>query len=271
MRLDPGLARPSHVAARAREPSPTSDSATRARPAVAIAPPGADDPYHIWLKTVGVGAALACLALLADLTWNFALLAARVRGLVPQSLLRNLAPYFSLGVVTVEWIAVWLLTTEDPLPQRPRRLRANVLRLLVTVALFAVAAWVMRLLGSPRQRTSYLFTFFSAIDLAVIVLMWAHLRWLAGRVGFRGMGWRAVLALLGNGATAAVLVLGPRLVYHFVNIRVDTSYQFRNVQNGLIVLWSAVGAVFLVRFAISALAEARPRGFEVLPAHGHSA
>ncbi|MBC8107238.1 MAG: hypothetical protein H7Z14_11660 [Anaerolineae bacterium] len=109
-------------------------------------------PYHAWLSTLCVGAAFACLAFVIEAAFNFASLSARMQGVPRQNSLRFIWPFALLAIAAFRWIAVWLLTTEDPSPQPSRRIRAWSLRFLVTTTVLFVFVYKhVRRMANPHE------------------------------------------------------------------------------------------------------------------------
>lgn len=217
----------------------------------------AANPYHTWLHTLCIGAAIACLAFLVEAMFNFAQLSSRMRGSPTQNFLRTVYPFVLLGIASSNWIAIWLLTTDDPSPHRPRRLRAWSLRALASVTVLFVFAYVLRMLEEWRVRTVYVFITLNALELVTTILFWLHLRWIAKKLDFRGSRWRALVAMIGTCATIALLQLGPRASPGIRNAMSITTFQLTNLRWAMTVLWMVVSALVMLRFALGFANEVR--------------
>ena len=217
----------------------------------------AANPYYTWLLTLCTGAAIACLSFLVEGMFNFAQLSARMRGTPPQNFLRTVYPFVLLGIASSNWIAIWLLTTDDPSPHRPRRIRAWLLRGAATVTVLFVFMYVLRMLDDWRIRTTTVFLILNSLELATTILFWLHMRWLAKKLDFRGSRWRALVAMVGTCATIALLHLGPRASTEVRSAMSITTFQLTNLRWAMTVLWMVISALVMLRFALGFANEVR--------------
>ena len=208
------------------------------------------NPYHTWLNMLCVGAAFACVAYFIDLAFDFASLSSRMRGVPRWGVIRTTYPFVMLGVAAIKWMAVWLLTTEDPSPTSPRHLRAWTLRCLVTTGLMVVFLYVLRMLDDWRIRRSQILLTIYWIDLATTILLWLHLRSIALKLDMRGSRWRALIAMIGMASTIAVLFIVPRLFPELRGVISEAVRNLSNAQSAMMVLWSTVSALVMLRFAL---------------------
>jgi len=207
--------------------------------------------------TLCAGAALASLAFVIEAALNFAWLSARMQGVPRQPTMRFVYPFALLAIAAFRWIAVWLVTTEDPSPQSPRRILAWSLRLLVTTTVLIVFLYVLRFLDEWRFRTSNVMLALYTIDLLTTILFWLHLRWIGAKFDLRGSRWRAIVAMVGMVFTIAVLQIGPRVWPPLREIIAMSSFQWQNARWSMTVLWAVVGALVSLRFALGFANEVR--------------
>ncbi|CAN5440406.1 hypothetical protein BH09PLA1_BH09PLA1_35980 [soil metagenome] len=217
----------------------------------------AGNPYHSWLNTLCVGAALAGLAFVIEAAFNFLSLSARMLGVPGQNMLRAPYPFYLLAVAAMQWIAIWLLTTEDPSPLPPRRIRTWLLRLLATSSLLIVFMYVLRMLEAWRFRTTNVFLALNAIELFTTILFWTHLRSVARKLDMHGSRWRALVAMIGTALTLIVLFIGPRSSNEFRIIVASGSVSLPNARWASTVLWAVVSALVMLRFALGFANEVR--------------
>jgi hypothetical protein len=217
----------------------------------------AANPYHTWLNTLCAGAAFACLAFVIDAALSFAWLSARMQGVPRQPTMRFVYPFALLGIAAFRWVAVWLLTTEDPSPHPTRRIRAWSLRLLVTASLLIVFLYVLRFLDEWRFRTSNVMLALYTIELLTTILFWMHLRWVGAKFDLRGSRWRAIVAMVGMSATLALLYIAPRAWPTLRQNLGVSAFQWQNARWSMTVLWAVVSALVALRFALGFANEVR--------------
>jgi hypothetical protein len=215
------------------------------------------NPYHTWLQTLCVGAAIACLAFLVEAIFNFAQLSSRMRGVPGQNFVRTVYPFVLLGVASSSWIAIWLLTSDDPSPHAPRRVRAWLLRGLATVTVLFVFMYVLRMLDAWRLRTTTVFTILNSLELLTTIFFWLHMRSIARKLDFRGSRWRATVAMIGTCATIALLHIGPRASVEVRGLLSITNFQLTNLRWAMTVLWAVISALVVLRFALGFANEIR--------------
>jgi hypothetical protein len=220
------------------------------------------NPHLAWMAVLSAGAAFAAGAMLVSVVWNVLFLGARVRQFPQPQVIRSWWPFVTLAEVAFTWVAVWILTSDNPSPQRTRRLRANVLRLLVTVLFLMLSAQVLRLIDGFgwRPRSSWPWLSTQLVDLCVTLLFWPHLCWLAVGLELHGLAWRAMAAMAAQVASWTAYT-GPWLLLQTTGKRVLTDRYFQNLIFGLVVLCSTIATLVLIRFAFTFRAESQRADF----------
>lgn len=218
-----------------------------------------NNPYRHWLILLCVGAAFACASNLIDATWMFGSLAQRVRGIPSRYLLRNAYPFLTLATAALTWVAAWLLTSDEPSPQPQRRLRANLLRLLVTVSFLVSSAYVLRLLEpfGVQAWNGWFSWLLQSIDLLIILLLWPHLLHVAERLELRGLRWRAAIAMIGLLFSTLLATIPQQTIMRELGLGLDVYRHFQNFRLAMQVLWSTLAALVMLRFAVAFAMEAR--------------
>lgn len=214
-------------------------------------------PYHTWLHTLCVGAAFAAVAFVIEAAYNFASLSARMQGWPRQNSLRFVWPFALLAIAASRWIAVWLLTTEDPSPHPSPRIRAWSLRFLATTTVLIVFVYVLRMFEDWRIRTNEILLALYTIDLLTTILFWPHMRWIGARFDLRGSRWRALIAMIGMTATLGLLYIAPRMYPQVRAALGVSSFNLQNARWSMTVLWTVVSALVMLRFALGFANEVR--------------
>jgi len=250
MRIDSGIVRGGV------RPSVTSPPVAAAAPVPAPLDYADRPPHQAWMAVLSAGAAFAAGAALIDVVWNVLVLGARVRGFPTGAVIRPWQPFVALAQAAMTWVAVWILTADDPMPQRTRRLGANVLRLLVTVLFLMLSAQALRLIEGFgwRQRSSWPWLSTQFVELAVTLLFWPHLWWLARQLDMHGLAWRALVALAAQ-VVGWVAFTGPWLMLQATGRQMFTDRYFVNLSFGTVVLCATIAVLVLLRFALTFRAE----------------
>ena len=219
---------------------------------------GASNPYHAWLNTLCIGATIASVAFLADAVYSFAQLSARMRGVPRLNLLRTIWPFLLLGVASFKWVAIWLLTTEDPSPHASSRIRPWLLRVLATGTVLIVFMYVLRMFEEWRFRGNNVLMTIAAIDFVTTILFWSHLRWIAGKLDMRGSRWRALVAMVGTALTIGIFHVGLRALPEIRGLLSFTpTLSPQNLRWAMTVLWMVISALVALRFAMGFVNEVR--------------
>lgn len=216
------------------------------------------NPYHAWLNTLCVGAAIAAVAFLLEAIYSFAQLSARMRGVPRLNTLRTAWPFLLLGVSSFKWVAIWLLTTEDPSPHASSRIRPWLVRALASTAVIIVFMYVLRMFEEWRIVGNNVLIAVYSIDFVVSLLFWSHICWIAKRLEFYGTRWRAIVAMIGIAITIGVFHIGLRALPEVRGLLSFTpTLSPQNLRWAMTVLWMVIGALVMLRFAMGVLNEVR--------------
>jgi hypothetical protein len=258
MRLDTGTIRRGLDGTSISTP-PAATSASTSQPNPIAYRITETNPYRHWLILLCAGAAFACASNLIDATWMFGILAQRVRGFPSRYVLRTVYPFLTLATAAMTWVAAWLLTSDEPSPEPQRRLRANLLRLLVTVSFLASSAYVLRLLEpfGAAAWNGWFSWVLQSTDILVVLLLWPHLLHLAARLELHGLRWRAALALIGLLFSNVLATLPPEVLVRELGLGPDVYRHLVNFRLAMQVLFSTLAALVLLRFAVAFAKEAR--------------
>ena len=206
-------------------------------------------PHGLWMRALSAGATFAAGAALVEIVWDVLVLAARVRGYPEFAVVRAWQPMLLLSQAALQWVAAWILTTDDPSPRdRPPRLFAGALRLSVTVLFLLLSADALRLYeGMTWQSRSSLRTAAQLADLVATLLFWPYLLRMALRLSSPDLAVRA-----GVGLVASVVswgcVSGPRLLARWAGISLLDDRYSLNLAYGTDALCSTLVVLMLLRF-----------------------
>jgi hypothetical protein len=207
-------------------------------------------PHAVWMRMLAAGAVFAAAAGLVGIVWHVLVLGARVRGYPQFQTIRAWQPLVVLSQVALQWVAVWILTTDDPSPRRRHRFFANVVRLSVTLLFLLLSADVLRLYeGFGWRNRNAFWSVCQVADLVATLLFWPYLIRLTLHLEFPGLAVRAGVGLVVSVVSWACLI-GPRLLMRLTGVSVLTDRYFQNLAYGLDVLCSTIAVLVLLRLAL---------------------
>jgi hypothetical protein len=97
-----------------------------------------------------------------------------------------------------------------------------------------------------------------SLDVVTTILFWLHMRWIAVKMDFRGSRWRALVAMIGTSLTIALLQIGTRWSPELRGLlSLTPTVTAQNLRFAMTVLWSAVSALVVLRFALGFANEVR--------------